>query len=110
MSTVDPTRYVFQPGVSQVVDDMDLDSLGLHDFDGNPITESSMEAAADEAELYSGLVPGGKSLSGNGVHSPRLTLVVSSSARAEIVRRAAQEHMSVSRWLRRVVERELASA
>jgi len=112
VTTIDPKRYVFQPGITQVLDtdDIDLDALGLHDMDGNAITEASLEGDADEAErTYSGLIPGGKSLSGDGTHSPRIAFVVSPIARDEIVRRAAAEKMSVSRWLRRVVERELST-
>jgi len=112
MTNIDPSRYVYQPGVSQVLDadDLNIDELGLHDFSGRPITEASLAADAAEAEVtYAGLIPGGKSLSGDGSHSPRLTVIVSPATRDEVTRRAAVDNMSVSRWLRRMVERELAA-
>jgi len=112
ITTIDPNRYVYQPGITQVLDtdDINLDALDLHDTDGNPITEASLQNDADEAErTYAGLIPGGKSLSGDGTHSPRMAFVVSPTTRDEIVRRAAAEKMSISRWLRRAIERELSA-
>jgi len=55
------------------------------------------------------LQPGGKSLSGDGSHSPVLRLVVSRDTCDEVARRAKSENMSVSRWLRSAVEEKLAA-
>jgi len=53
MSAIDLSRYVCQPGVSQVLDagDLDIDEMGLHDFSGCPITEASLAADHAEAEF-----------------------------------------------------------
>jgi hypothetical protein len=94
----------------EVVDVEDIDALGFHGLDGAPITEVSLEAAADRAERRqrAGLIPGGKSLSGDGAHSPALRVVVSQETAALVRRRAAAQEMSVSRWLRGLIEREVA--
>lgn len=107
---IDPSRYVFTPGVTPV-SDVDLDQQVYHDaVSGERVTEKTIKSEASAVEARSrGLVPGGKSLSGSGIHSPRIQLVVPAETRDEITRRAAADHMSVSRWLRRVVERELAA-
>ena len=55
------------------------------------------------------LAPGGKSLSGDGTHSPVLRLVVSKDTRDQVAKAAADAGMSVSRWLRRTVEEKLAA-
>ena len=49
MNATDTRPYRFIPGVSEVVD-LDLDSLGLHNADGTPIAEASLEVAAIAAE------------------------------------------------------------
>ena len=110
MNDEEDRRYGLIPGVSEVVD-LDLDRLNLHDLNGNPITEESCERDADEAErrFFAGLVPGGKSLNGDGTHSPVLRLVVSRDTKTKIKEAAEAEHMSVSRWLRRTVEEKLAA-
>ena len=80
--------------------------------DGRRITAELIEQASEHAERSgppAGLTPGGKSLSGDGEHSPRIQVVVPRSVRDEIAARAAAEHMSMSRWLRRLIERDLAA-
>lgn len=88
-------------------------------FEGEPVTDEllgrldAMASAPTDADLgtrrrLAGLTPGGTSLSGGSKHSPRFQVVLG-EATAEKVRIAADaENMSVSRWLRRLVEREVA--
>ncbi|MCL1906980.1 MAG: hypothetical protein FWG08_03540 [Propionibacteriaceae bacterium] len=49
MTTIDPSKYRFVPGESEVVD-LELDKAGLHTLTGEPITEQSMLEASLEAE------------------------------------------------------------
>jgi hypothetical protein len=73
--TIDPEDYKYIPGVSEVVWDADIDELGLHDLDGNPIAEESLgrESEKWESRTRAGLIPGGKSLTGGSGTSPRPT-------------------------------------
>lgn len=78
---------------------------------GQALTSELVDALADEAEATGppkGLVPGGKSLSGNGRHSPKIQVVLSEHTHARLRERARDEHMSVSKWVRRLIECELA--
>jgi len=47
---IDPARYVYVPGASEVLDIDDIATLGLHDLNGDLITEESLAREADEAE------------------------------------------------------------
>lgn len=52
MAAIDPERYRYIPGVSVILDDDEpIDALGLHDFDGNPITEASLAREEEEATV-----------------------------------------------------------
>jgi len=107
MST-DSSRYRFVPGVSEV-GEVDLDVTTIHDQQGRRVTEATLDAEADDLALrYPNLRPGGKSLSAAGRHSPRLQVILPEAIYAEVHRRAEAERMSVSRWTRRLIERELA--
>lgn len=110
-TTINPHDYQYIPGVTEAVDVDDIGALDLHDLSGNPITEESLARDADEAERRqrAGLVPGGKSLSGGGVHSPRFQVVLGSDTAAKLRQRAGEADMSVSRYLRRIVEEKLAA-
>jgi len=109
MTTINPADYVYVPGES-IVEDIDLDQTSVY-VDGRRYTEVDARRDSDEAEraYHAGLVPGGKSLSGGSTHSPKFQVVLG-EATAEKARRAAvDEGMSVSRWLRCVVEEKLAA-
>ena len=110
MSGLDPARYVLSPGAAAVVEDADIDAAGLHDASGQPITEASLEAEALEAEARQrqGLIPGGKSLSGDGSHSPILRVVVSQQTADQVRANAASKGTSVSKYLRGVIERAVS--
>jgi hypothetical protein len=76
---------------------------------GEPVTEDMIEEMARTAERSGppkGLVPGGKSLSGGHVRSPKVQVVLSYETERKVRARAAAEHMSVSHWIRRVLEKE----
>lgn len=53
------------------------------------------------------LVPGGKSLSADGEHSPRLQVVVARETKAELERRANDSGVSLSKYMRHVLEQYL---
>ncbi|ALN14710.1 hypothetical protein [Acidipropionibacterium acidipropionici] len=77
--------------------------------DGQPVTDDIIDEMAHRAERSGppkGLVPGGKSLSGGRTHSPKVQVVLSRETEQKVRERADAEHMSVSRWIRRVLEKE----
>lgn len=110
MTKIDPARFVYRPGHSEVAD-VDLDQVEIHSAaTGQRVTEADLDAEARDLERqHPGLVPGGKSLSGDGSHSPVLRVVVSQGIADAVRAHAKQERMSVSRYLRRLIERDLAS-
>jgi hypothetical protein len=110
MTEIDATKYRIIPGGYQVID-IDLDTAGLHTLSGDPITEESCHEASLDAErkYRAGLIPGGKSLSGGGKHSPRFQVILGENTAEQVREAAHQEHMSVSKWLRRTVEEKLAA-
>lgn len=80
-------------------------------FNGRPVTEADIDLLAEKAEASgppAGLLPGGKSLSSDGTKSPRVQVVLSRETEARVRELAARDHMSVSRWIRCLVERETA--
>ncbi|MDR0837717.1 MAG: hypothetical protein LBM94_05900 [Propionibacteriaceae bacterium] len=112
MTTIDPERYRYIPGVTVILNDDPIDALGLHDFDGNPITEESLAREEEEATArqLAALVPGGKSLSGGRIHSPVLRVVVSQDTAERVATQARSRNMSVSRYVRQIIEREVVAA
>lgn len=88
MTKIDPARFVYRPGISEV-DDVDLDQVEIHNAaTGQRVTESDVAAEARELDRARGLIPGGKSLSGGATHSPVLRVVVSEDT-ADAVRARA---------------------
>ena len=73
------------------------------------VAKNGLGAYFSRRQTIHGLIPGGKSLSGDGSHSPVLRLVVSDVTKEKVAKAAAAEGMSVSRWLRSVVEEKLAA-
>jgi len=55
-----------------------------------------------------GLRQGGVSLSSDGEHSPTVGVVLPREIHDKVKARAAAERMSVSKWMRRLAEREVA--
>lgn len=77
--------------------------------DGRPVTGDMIDEMAKRAERSGppkGLVPGGKSLSGGHTRSPKVQVVLSRETEQKVRERADAEHMSVSHWIRRVLEKE----
>jgi hypothetical protein len=80
--SIDTSRFRFIPGVSKV-SDIDLDAVEIHDSNGVRITEAMLDAEADDVESKwrdvptpgRNLVPGGKSLTGDGKKSPRVDYI-----------------------------------
>lgn len=104
-------RSFLSPGVTVVVDEeLDLDAVVvINAATGRRVTEADVQAEARELDRMRGLIPGGKSLSGDGSHSPALRVVVGAETALAVRERAAAEHMSVSKYLRRLIERDVAS-
>ena len=94
----------------EYVGEIDLDKEVIHDaHTGERITNELIDRDNDEIDCQYRLIPGGKSLSGDGSHSPVLRVVVSASTKEKVQQAASNEGMSVSRWLRRTVEEKLAA-
>lgn len=88
-------------------------------FQGKRVTDEVVGRLVDHAERtgppidtedprYAGLIPGGKSLSGDGRHSPSITVVLPREIRDRVKETAASEGMSMSKWLRQLIERNVA--
>lgn len=104
--TIDPDRYRATRETS--FEDIDLDQE-IVIVGGRRYTEA--DAAADAARLEArtrGLARGGHSLSGDGTHSPKIATVLPRDVRDKVRQRADAEGMSVSKWVRHLIEREVA--
>ena len=91
----------YQPGP-----DIDLDKEPVT-LNGERVDESRARQLADEtlAEVRRrNLIPGGKSLSGDGQHSPRVNVRLPEDVHRAASELAAAEHVTVSRLVRRAVE------
>lgn len=99
------------------VEDVDLDSEVVH-VKGRRTRYSEADAEQDSRDAdaafdarrrqLASLVPGGKSLSGDGSQSPVVRARVSAATKAELERRAQEAGMSVSKYTRRLIESHLA--
>ncbi|WP_158542819.1 ribbon-helix-helix domain-containing protein [Phytoactinopolyspora halophila] len=92
--------------------DINLDQEEVH-FQGERLTEQRAEQVAEEtlAKLRNkNLIPGGKSLSGGGKHSPTVQFRVPEELREEVERRAAAEGVSVSKFARHALEEYLKAS
>lgn len=81
-------------------------------IDGKPYDPVAMEARIDRLmeQRLQNLVPGRKSLSGDGTHSPSLQIRLPEELRDELNERAAQEGVSVSKVARRALEQYLRAS
>ncbi len=90
---------------------VDLEREVFHTLNGERITDEFSEAAAEAAERrIAGLVPGGKSLSGEGKHSPVVQVRVSEATQGKLKRIAEARRMSVSKLSRQVLDEFVAKA
>jgi hypothetical protein len=107
---IDPRDYVVTADTKVTNIDLDREQIVLRD--GRRLTEGLAEELALEAQAEIGrrnLIPGRKSLSGDGQHSPTIRVRVPERLRAAAERRAAAEGVSLSVLTREALERYLAS-
>lgn len=101
-----PADYVIGDDVE--ITDVDLDQEEVY-VNGERLTEVRAMQMAEEAERTSrqrdaNLIPGGKSLSGRGKHSPVVQVRVSETTRAKLQAIAKARKMSVSKLSRKVLD------
>lgn len=104
-------RPSYRVPADATIDDADLDAEPAV-VRGRELDESAVEALAARtlAEVRRrNLVPGRKSLSRDGSHSPRVQFRVPDSVLAEAERRAEQDGVSLSTLARTALVRYLAS-
>jgi len=110
LMSIDPSRYVVGPG--STVEDVDLDEEDVRLLDGRRLTSELAEKMARDGVAEArrrNLIPGGKSLGGDGSHSPRVQFRVPESLRAAAEAKAAAEGVSLSVLAREALEHYLAS-
>lgn len=79
-------------------------------IDGQPATPEVVERVLEGFEIRRrNLVPGGKSLSAPGLHSPVLQVRLSEQLEQELRARATEEGVSVSKLARRAIDEFLRS-
>lgn len=106
---IDPKDFVV--GANATASDIDVDSEEFT-YRGKRLTEERARKVADKALADArrrNLIPGRKSLSGHGAHSPRVEARLPEELHEELRRRAEAEGVSVSKLLRRAIERYLAA-
>jgi predicted HicB family RNase H-like nuclease len=92
-------EYVFEP-------DLDLDAEEFI-YQGERLTDERAAQIAEEALAEArlrNLIPGGKSLSGDGSHSPRVQFRVPQQLHDDAERAAREEGVSLSTLARRALE------
>ncbi len=107
---IDLSKYVVTE--DDAIEDIDLDTEVVRREDGRRQTNELAEQLAEEtlAEARSrNLVPGRKSLSGSGIHSPRVRFRLPDSLRSAADKRAAEEGVSLSVLARHALKHYLAS-
>ncbi len=106
---IDPRDYVVTPDTA--VSSIDLDRQEFTLRDGRRLTEDLAEQLASQARAEIGrrnLIPGRKSLSGGGQHSPTIHVRVPEQLHERAEHRAAAEGMSLSSLARKALEAYLA--
>lgn len=78
-------------------------------IDGEPYDQAAIDRRVDAmvAKRQRNLIPGGKSLSGEGAHSPVLQVRVSESMHDELGARAEAEGISISKLTRKAIDQFL---
>jgi hypothetical protein len=108
--SIDPSRYPVGPESS--IEDVDLDQEDVRLPDGRRLTNELAERMARDgvaAARQANLIPGGKSLGGDGSHSPRVQFRIPEALRDRAAARAADEGVSLSALAREALEQYLAS-
>jgi predicted DNA binding CopG/RHH family protein len=101
---LDPTKITFGEGT--IVEDIDLDEEEVY-VEGERLTEQRAQELAEEVLARASalnLRPGGKSLSGDGKHSPVVQVRVSEHTRDRLRAIAESRGMSVSKLSRKVLD------
>ncbi|HEY8717440.1 ribbon-helix-helix domain-containing protein [Pengzhenrongella sp.] len=110
MSKIDPSEYVVTR--DDTIHDVDLNTEVVRLPDGRRLTDDLAEQLAAEALAEArrrNLIPGRKSLTGPGVHSPRVQFRVPEAILEQAERRAEAEGVSLSTLAREALEHYLAS-
>lgn len=97
---------------NDAIEDVDLDTEVVRLKDGRRLTNELAEQFAEETLAEArrrNLVPGRKSLSGSGIHSPRVQFRLPESLRSAAEKRAAEEGVSLSMLARKALKHYLAS-
>lgn len=106
MSVKDPKEYVIGDDVE--VDDVDLEQEAVY-VNGVRLTDERVEQMAAESVALArsreaNLVPGGKSLSGDGTHSPVMQTRVPAAVQARFREIAARRGVRPSKLLREAID------
>lgn len=107
---INPADYVVTDDTPISTIDLDREVFRLRD--GRRLTEELAEELAGQARKEIGrrnLIPGRKSLSGGGTHSPTIRVRVPEKLRAAAEQRATSEGVSLSVLTREALEAYLAS-
>ncbi len=107
---IDPRDYVVTPETQISTIDLDREEFILRD--GRRLTEQLAEQLAREGVAEArrrNLIPGRKSLSRQGQHSPTIRVRVPEQLREKAEQRAADEGLSLSALTREALEHYLAS-
>lgn len=107
---IDPSKCVVTDG--DTIEDVDLDTEVMRLPDGRRLTNELAEQLAERTLVEArrrNLVPGRKSLSGGGIHSPRVQFRVPDSLRSAAEKRAAEEGVSLSVLAREALQHYLNS-
>lgn len=92
------------------VSDIDLESEEFVLPDGSRLTEARAEELADAAERRrANLIPGRKSLSGNGAHSPVIQVRVPADLQHELIHIADSRGVSLSKAVRDILAKSVGS-
>lgn len=106
---MDTSKYRVTPG--STVSDIDLDTEEFTLPDGTRLTEERAAKIAAAAERRrANLLPGRKSLSKNGKHSPVLQVRLAEETRDELAARADAQGVSVSKFKGELIERSLKAS
>lgn len=109
---IDPRKYIAGPDAE--ISDIDLDVEEVHLPDGRRLTEEladQLEAAEAEktrARQTANLIPGRKSLSRDGRHSPVVQVRLPSDVYDLLQQAAAERQVTASQIARTAIERFLA--
>jgi predicted HicB family RNase H-like nuclease len=99
-------------GPDTEIRDIDLDKEEAY-YRGARLTEERAERLAQQTLAEArrrNLIPGGKSLSGGGTHSPTVQFRVPAELREQVERRAEAEGVTVSKLARRALEQYLKAS